>query len=64
LAIHGQQQVDVNGNKVGTNRPDIQYDQGGVHDAVELDTIPSNGARHARLIQGNDPVANVRLVTP
>ena len=59
-----QQQVDANGNKVGTNRPDIQYDQGGVHHAVEFDTIPSNGTRHAQVIQGNDPAANVRLVTP
>jgi RHS repeat-associated protein len=56
-----QQQVDVDGNKVGTNRPDLQYDKNGVHHCVEYDTIPSNGIKHGEVITGNDPAANVRL---
>ncbi len=59
-----QQQVDANGNKVGTNRPDIQYDKNGNHHCVEFDTNPSNGSRHNAVIQQNDPATNVHLQTP
>jgi hypothetical protein len=59
-----QQQVDAKGNKVGTNRPDIQYDKNGTHYCVEFDTNPSNGSRHDAAIQKNDPAANVELRTP
>ena len=30
--------VDVNGNVVGNNRPDVQFDKNGVHTNVEYDT--------------------------
>jgi hypothetical protein len=39
-----QQQVDVKGDKVGTNRPDIQYDKGGCHYCVEYDQSARNTA--------------------
>jgi proline dehydrogenase len=32
-----QVQVDINGNKVGNNRPDIQYNKDGKHHNVEVD---------------------------
>jgi len=56
-----QQQVDVNGNKVGTNRPDIQYDQGGCHHCVEYDHVPRNSTRHGDQIIANDPNVKVEL---
>ncbi|WP_115718306.1 RHS repeat-associated core domain-containing protein [Gallaecimonas mangrovi] len=56
-----QQQVDVNGNKVGTNRPDIQYDQGGCHYCVEYDHVPRNSTRHGDKISANDPNVKVEL---
>jgi RHS repeat-associated protein len=56
-----QQQVDVEGNKVGTNKPDVQYDKGGCHHCVEYDTVPKNSTRHGEVIRGNDPKANVDL---
>lgn len=59
-----QQQVDINGNKVGTNRPDIQFDKNGQHHCVEFDMNPSNGGKHGTVIQGNDPNARVQLRTP
>ncbi len=56
-----QQQVDVNGNKVGTNRPDVQYDKNGDHYVVEYDNVPKNSADHGNVIQANDPKAIVDL---
>lgn len=50
-----QQQVNVNGDNVGTNRPDIQYDQNGVHHNIEYDTTPKGSARHQNQIPANDP---------
>jgi RHS repeat-associated protein len=58
-----QQQVDAQGNKVGTNRPDIQYDKDGVHHVVEYDTIPANGTKHGEVIFQNDPNAMLELNT-
>ena len=52
-----QQQVDVNGNKAGTNRPDIQYDKDGVHHNVEFDTSDVGSMKHQNQIPGNDPNA-------
>lgn len=52
-----QQQVDVNGNKVGANRPDLQFDQNGCHHCVEFDKIPINSGNHGDVIQANDPNA-------
>ena len=57
----GQTQVDVNGNKVGSNRPDVQYDENGHHVCVEFDTKPENGLQHQQMIQANDPNAKVIL---
>ncbi|MEM6274079.1 MAG: RHS repeat-associated core domain-containing protein [Myxococcota bacterium] len=56
-----QQQVDVNGNKVGRNRPDLQYDKNGCHHCVEYDTVPSNSVRHGQVIRGNDSNTAVEL---
>lgn len=56
-----QQQVDKNGNKVGTNRPDVQYDKDGCHHCVEFDNIPKNSQNHGEVIQRNDPEAVIDL---
>ena len=49
-----QAQVDVNGNKVGNNRPDIQYNKDGVHHNCEVDRTKRN-ATHEEVIRKNDP---------
>ena len=56
-----QQQVDADGNRVGINRPDLQYtDANGQRNYVEYDTPSSNrGPGHADRIQANDPYGNV-----
>lgn len=56
-----QQQVDVNGNKVGNNRPDVQYDKDGCHYCVEYDHDESRSDKHGDTIRGNDPNAVVDL---
>ncbi len=58
-----QTQVDINGNKVGSNRPDVQYDLNGQHYNVEFDTHPENGLKHQQTVQANDPNAKVILKT-
>ena len=58
-----QAQVDVNGNKVGSNRPDVQYDMNGQHMNVEFDIKPENGLQHQQTIQNNDPNTKVILKT-
>jgi len=50
-----QQQVDIGGNNVGTNRPDIQYDQNGVHHNIEYDTTVKGSNKHQNQIPVNDP---------
>ena len=50
-----QQQVDVNGNKVGNNRPDIQYDLYGIHYNVEYDTKEKLSVKHQNEIHKYDP---------
>ena len=52
-----QQQVDVNGSKVGTNRPDVQYDLNGKHHNVEIDTTKAGSTGHQNTIPKNDPNA-------
>jgi flagellar basal body rod protein FlgB len=52
-----QQQVDANGNRVRTNRPDIQYDQNNVHYNVEFDTSSKGSANHQTRVTANDPNA-------
>jgi hypothetical protein len=61
-----QVQVDIHGNRVGNNRPDIQhdsndiqYDKGGKHVIIEVDNIPKNSDSHVEEIQKNDPNAVV-----
>jgi len=54
-----QQQTDVNGNKVGTNRPDVQYDQNGQHYNHEVDRNASNSQKHVETIRKNDPNSNI-----
>jgi hypothetical protein len=51
-----QQQVDKDGNKVGKNRPDIQYnDEDGVHHNEEFDYKSSSSQKHEKTIRKNDP---------
>ncbi len=50
-----QVQVDANGNVVGTNRPDLQWDEDGVHYNYEVDNNPARSSVHAQQIQQNDP---------
>jgi RHS repeat-associated protein len=58
-----QQQVDANGNRVGINRPDLQYtDAAGKRHYVEYDTSTSGrGPGHRQRITDNDGVAHVTL---
>ncbi len=58
-----QTQVDANGNKVGNNRPDIQYDKNGQHHNVEYDHSAKNSAKHGKTIKKNDPNSHVELHT-
>ena len=50
-----QVQVDINGKKVGNNRPDIQYNKDGKHHNVEVDRNIRNSKRHETKIKENDP---------
>lgn len=52
-----QAQVDVNGNKVGNNRPDIQFDIDGIHTNIEYDTRESSMSHHKKIVTENDPEA-------
>lgn len=45
-----QQQVDINGNKVRNNRPDIQYDLNGIHHNIEVDTTKKGSTDHKNQI--------------
>ena len=62
-----QVQVDVHGNKVGTNRPDVQYNKYDPktntweHHTVEYDNVPANSTKHGKKIKANDPNASVEL---
>jgi RHS repeat-associated protein len=56
-----QVQVDVNGNRVGDNRPDLQYNKDGCHYCVEYDNSLDNSVRHGEVIRANDPNARVEL---
>ena len=57
-----QQQVDINGNPVGENRPDIQYDMNGQHYNVEIDANYQNSIDHFMKINGNDPISSIELI--
>jgi hypothetical protein len=57
-----QQQVDANGNKVGNNRPDVQWtDKDGVRHYQEYDHNPASSLKHAEEIMKNDPSGIVHL---
>lgn len=60
-----QQQVDAAGQRVGINRPDIQYtDATGRRIYIEYDIAPATRAvSHARRLLANDPRATVYLYT-
>jgi RHS repeat-associated protein len=57
-----QQQVDINGVRVGTNRPDLQYTLNGQRHYEEFDRSTSNrGPMHQDRIEANDPTGQVKL---
>ena len=59
-----QQQVDINGTRVGINRPDLQYTHGGTRVYEEFDVPSSNrGPVHEQRILANDPGSTVHLHT-
>lgn len=59
-----QQQVDANGNRVGVNRPDLQYTtKDGKRVYVEYDQKPSSGISHKERIDANDSNGEVILKT-
>ncbi|AZZ55026.1 hypothetical protein C7V51_03330 [Rathayibacter iranicus] len=61
-----QQQVNADGERVGINRPDVQYtDADGVRRYIEWDTTASGrGPDHAARLRANDPdgVIELRIV--
>ena len=50
-----QKQVDIDGNTVGRNRPDVQYNKDDVHYNVEFDTKEHSSEVHKKVIEKNDP---------
>jgi RHS repeat-associated protein len=51
-----QQQVNYNGTRVGTNRPDLQFNYAGQRYYIEWDSPGSSrGMPHAERIRANDP---------
>jgi hypothetical protein len=57
-----QQQIDMNGQRVGTNRPDLQYTQDDERYYEEYD-VPSStrGPDHENRLNSNDPSGIVIL---
>ena len=59
-----QQQVDANGNKIGTNRPDLQWtDSEGIRHYWEIDKNKNSSVRHGEVIKKNDPNGFIHLET-
>lgn len=59
-----QEQVNAQGQRVGQNRPDLQYtDSNGVRHYIEYDQDPASGAAHAQRIRANDPAGIVEPKT-
>jgi RHS repeat-associated protein len=58
-----QQQVNAQGERVGTNRPDLQYtDKEGVRHYIEYERTPNGrGLEHQQRIQANDPAGNTTI---
>lgn len=46
-----QRQVNINGNTVGSNRPDVQWDYNGVHHILEVDRTLVNNRKHKQIIE-------------
>lgn len=46
-----QKQVDIDGNVVGNNRPDIQFDKQGKHTNIEYYTRSSPLRHHKNIVQ-------------
>ena len=60
-----QQQVNLDGVRVGTNRPDLQYSLDGKRHYVEFEGFDNpRGAAHEHRLLANDPkgVFHIRLV--
>jgi hypothetical protein len=57
-----QTQVDVDGNKLDTNRPGIQFDKNNKHHVVEYDNDKKASDAHGERIRGNDPNVEVELI--
>lgn len=59
-----QQQVNLAGQRVGINRPDLQYTLRGQRLYEEFDTeLSDRAAAHAERILANDPLGVVNLTT-
>ena len=56
-----QWQVDINGNVVGSNRPDLQYTLNGKRHYVEFDRNVGTSLPHRNAIVTNDP--NGKVIT-
>ena len=50
-----QIQVNAAGERVGNNRPDVQYNKDGKHYNYEVDRSATNNAAHEQVIKSNDP---------
>ena len=57
-----QTQVDIKDKKVGTNRPDVQYNLDGTHYNVEFDNDASRSIEHQKVIENNDPNSQTVLI--
>jgi RHS repeat-associated protein len=57
-----QAQVNSEGEKVGSNRPDGQYNKEGCHYCVEVDRDPVRGQQHKTDILNNDPDVEYRSI--
>ncbi len=50
-----QRQVDIDGNTIGRNRPDVQFNKSGKHHNVEFDRNIKSSEKHRMDIETNDP---------
>jgi hypothetical protein len=52
-----QVQVNIEGNRVGNNKPDLQYDLNDTHYNHEFDTTEASSLKHQDVVPKNDPAA-------
>jgi hypothetical protein len=57
-----QPQVDVDGNMLDANRPDVQWNEDAIHHNVEFDTDPRAAERHRIRIELNDPRSSNQFI--